>query len=221
MRRRAGKLYLRARNYALIGLEVAHPGFTNALRANPPAAAKLLKPKDVPLAYWGAVSTCAAISVSKDNPDLIADLPQAEALIDRALELDESFDRGAIHAFLITYEMSRPGAPGDPVARARKHFDRAVELSGGQMAGPFVSWAEAVSVQKQDYAEFKAQLERALAINADAQPDCRLANLIMQHRAQLVAGARGGFVCAEKLVKSRTTGKIMKTMPETESLEWR
>jgi predicted anti-sigma-YlaC factor YlaD len=195
MRRRAGKLYLRARNYALIGLEVAHPGFTNALQSNPPAAAKLLKPKDVPLAYWCAVSTCAAISVSKDTPDLIADLPQAEALIDRALELDESFDRGAIHAFLITYEMSRQGAPGDPAARARKHFDRAVELSGGKMAGPFVSWAEAVSVQKQDYAEFKAQLERALAINADAQPDCRLANLIMQHRANwLLAHAEDLFV---------------------------
>jgi predicted anti-sigma-YlaC factor YlaD len=58
-----------------------------------------------------------------------------------------------------------------------------VELSGGQMAGPFVSWAEAVSVQQQDYTDFKAQLDRALAINPDAKPDWRLANLAMQRRA--------------------------------------
>jgi predicted anti-sigma-YlaC factor YlaD len=188
MRVRAGKLYLRARNYALRGLEVAHPGFTNELRTNPVVAVKLLKKKDVPLAYWCATSWFAAISVSKDNPDLIGDLPKADALMFRALDLDESFDHGAIHTFLITYEMSRQGATGDPVARARKHFDRAVELSGGLMAAPFVSWAEAVSVQKQDYADFKAQLDRALAINVDLLPDCRLANLIMQRRANWLLG---------------------------------
>ena len=33
--------------------------------------------KDVPLMYWTAVSWAAAISLSKDNPDLIADLPIA------------------------------------------------------------------------------------------------------------------------------------------------
>ena len=43
-----------------------------------------------------------------------------EALIDRALALDESFDRGAIHTFLISYEMVRQGATGDPAERARR-----------------------------------------------------------------------------------------------------
>ena len=183
LRLRAGKLYLRARNYALRGLEVVHPGFTKALQTNAAAAVKLLKTKDVPLAYWCAASWCAAISASKDNPDLIGDQPKAEALMDRALALNESFDHGAIHAFYITYEMSRAGATGDPVARSRQHFDRAVALSDGLLAGPLVSWAEAVSLQKQDYADFKAKLEQALAINPDAKPAWRLANLVMQRRA--------------------------------------
>src|SRR5207253_642054 len=109
---------------------------------------------DVPLLYWTASSWGLAISLSKDNPDLIADQPIVEAMIDRALELQEDFDQGAIHSFLITYESSRPGGIGDPAERARKHFDRAIALSGGLQAGPLVSLAENVSVEKQDRKEF-------------------------------------------------------------------
>jgi predicted anti-sigma-YlaC factor YlaD len=184
LRRRAGRLYLRARNYGLRGLETAHAGFREEFSRAPQPAVHKVGTKDVPLLYWTAASWAAAISVSKDNPDLIADQPKVEALMDRALELNESFDHGAIHSFLITYEMSRSGATGDPAARSRKHFDRAVELSGGQMAGPLVAYAEAVCVQRQDQAGFKSLLERALAINPDLKPEWRLANLIMQRRAR-------------------------------------
>jgi predicted anti-sigma-YlaC factor YlaD len=184
LRRRAGRLYLRARNYGLRGLENAHAGFREEFSRAPLPAVRKVGTKDVPLLYWTAASWAAAISVSKDNPDLIADQPKVEALMDRALELNESFEHGAIHSFLITYEMSRTGATGDPTARARKHFDRAVELSGGQMAGPLVAYAEAVCVQRQDLAGFKSLLDRALAINPDLKPEWRLANLIMQRRAR-------------------------------------
>lgn len=188
MRTRARKLYLRARNYGLRGLEVNHHGFEKTLLANPKAAVKVAKAADVPLLYWTAVSWAAAISLSKDNPDLIGDLPIVDALIDRSLELDENFDHGAIHSFLITYEMSRQGNENKPEVRARKHFEQAVELSGGQQAAPFVSMAESVSVQKQNVAEFKDLLHRALAINPDARPEWRLVNLVMQRRARWLLG---------------------------------
>jgi predicted anti-sigma-YlaC factor YlaD len=190
LRARAKRLYLRARNYGLRGLTVRHQGFDKQFAASPKAAVAAAATKDVPLLYWTAVSWAAAISVSKDDPELIGDLPKVEALIDRALQLDEAFDYGAIHTFLITYEMSRRGEEGDPTARARKHFERAVELSGSQMAGPFVSLAEAVSVQRQDQAEFKSMLERALAMDVDKKPDWRLNNLVMQRRARWLL-ARG------------------------------
>src|SRR2546422_8232844 len=51
------------------------------------------------------------------------------------------FRSGVIHSFLISYEMSRPAGQGDPAARARKHFDRAAQLCGGQLAGPLVALA--------------------------------------------------------------------------------
>ena len=184
LRDEARKLYLRARNYGLRGLEVNHKGFTNALSQNPILAVAMTRKKDVPLLYWTSVSWAAAIAVSKDHPDLIADQPKVEAMIDRALVLDESFNDGAIHTFLISYELSRRGGSGDPIQRARGHFERAVQLSGGQMAGPYVAMAESVAVKQQNQAEFKSLLDTALAIDPDARPDWRLANLIMQQRAR-------------------------------------
>lgn len=184
MRQRARKLYLRARNYGLRGLNERHRGFEAELRKNPKTAVARLTKKDVPLVYWTAMSWAAAISVLKDNPDLIADLGIVEALMDRALQLDESFDHGALHGFFITYEMTRKGAAGDPAARSKQHFDRAVELSQGKQAGPYVSFAEAVMVQTQNKKQFEELLNAALAIDPDADPSTRLFNLIMQKRAR-------------------------------------
>ncbi|PYM11153.1 MAG: hypothetical protein DME18_14715 [Verrucomicrobia bacterium] len=199
LRARARRLYLRARNYGSRGLEVKHPGFARALRENPRAALRVARADEVRWLYWTALSWAAAIADSKDNPDLIADVPVVEALIDRALELDESFDQGAIHSFLITYEMSRQGATGKPEERAREHFDRAVELSGGQLAGPFVALAEAVEVQKQDVNGFKSLLNRALAIDPDARPEWRLVNRVMQRRARWLLSRVGDlFLTPEK-----------------------
>jgi predicted anti-sigma-YlaC factor YlaD len=184
LKARARRLYLRGRNYGLRGLDIKHPHFSQAVRENPKACLRAARINDVPLLYWTAVSWAGAISDSKDNPDLIADLPVVEAMIDRALELDERFDQGALHSFLITYEMSRQGAESDPAARSRKHFERAMELSGGQQAGPLVALAEAVCVQKQDLKEFESLLNRALALDPSARPKWRLVNLVMQRRAK-------------------------------------
>ena len=184
MRARARGLFLRARDYGLRGLEAAHRGFTEALNKDPLAAVKLSTKSDVPLLYWTAAAWGMAISLSKNEPALIADQPTVEALIDRSLELNEAFGDGAIHSFLISYEPARQGAAGDPLERARRHFDRAWELSGGYQAGPLVSLAESVSIAARDRREFQSLLERALAVDINARPEYRLANLVMQRRAR-------------------------------------
>jgi len=193
MRRRAKRLFLRARNYGLRGLEVSHPGFTNALRANPESAVKVAKKKDVPLLYWTTAAWAKAISLSTDDPKLVGDLPMVEALIYRALALDESWNDGAIHGFLIPYEMTRSLPEAEREANAKRHFDRALELTRGQQAGPFVSYAEAVSVPRHDVKQFEELLQRALAIDPDAHPEVRLVNLVMQRRARWLISQKDEF----------------------------
>ena len=180
---RARRLYLRARDYGLRGLDVALPGFSDRLRADQAAAVRRASAAEVDLLYWTAVSWAAAISLGKDDPSLVAELPLVSAMIDRALALDEGWDHGAIHSFLITYSMARPGADPEAAAIARRHYDRAVELSQGKAAGPHLSWAEAVCLPQEDRACFEQAIAAAKKIDPDDDPATRLVNVIMQRRA--------------------------------------
>ncbi len=205
MRLRARKLYLRARDYGIRGLEVKHPNFGASLRHNAGAAVLVIRKKDVPLLYWTAASWGAAISVSKDDPDLVADQPIVEALIDRSLQLDPDFDDGAIHGFLITYESARQGAKGDFAARCREHFNRQVELTGGLLASPYISLAETVSVSKQDRGEFESLLKRALAIDPATKPGWRLTNIVMQRRARWLLSREDDLFLSDKPEEENAT----------------
>jgi predicted anti-sigma-YlaC factor YlaD len=183
-RARARRLYARARDYGLRGLEAGRPGLAERLRSHPKIAVSELGPADVPLMYWSAAAWGAAIALSKDDPAALADLPASEALIDRALFLDEDFGAGDLHVFLISYEPARQPPLADRFDRARRHFERAVELSRGNLAGPYVAMAESVSIAQGNRAEFESLLEKAVAIDPDAVPDFRLANLVSQRRAR-------------------------------------
>ena len=184
LRARARRLYSRARDYGIRGLEARHQGFADAIRRDPHAAVTSAAISDVPLLYWTAAAWVSAISLSRESPDVLADQPIAEALIDRALALDPDFDAGAIHGFLIAYEPARQGVAGDALARSRSHFDRQVALTHGQLASPFLALAETVSVQTQNRAEFEALIKRALDVDPDARTEWRLQNLIAQRRAK-------------------------------------
>ncbi len=183
-RERARRLYLRARDYGLRGLETAHPGLRKALKGDPARAVAGATAEDVPLLYWTGVAWAAAISLSKDDPFLLAELPIMEALVRRALELNEDYDNGTIHVFMISYEMSRASMSADAAARARRHFERAVELTGGMQASPYVTFAESASTVERNRKEFEQLLQRALKIDAAARPEWRLVNTVMQRRAR-------------------------------------
>jgi predicted anti-sigma-YlaC factor YlaD len=182
LRARALKLYMRAKGYCLRGAEVRFPGITPKLLANPESALAKAEKKDVPLLYWSAASWGAAISLGLDKPDLVIDHPTVRALADRALALDPTWQKGAIHELFITLD-SLPEALGGSVQRARDHFAKARELEPNA-PGPYVALAQGVSVPAQDRAEFTRLLNDALAIDPEKDPDTRLVTLIMQRRAK-------------------------------------
>jgi predicted anti-sigma-YlaC factor YlaD len=179
---RARRLYSRARDYGLRGLEAGRPGATAALGASPEAANAFGRDQ-LELLYWTAAAWGAAISLGMEDPALIADFPVVQALARRAAELDPDWDQGALHDLLIALE-SVPELMGGSEARARAHFRRSLELSGGQKAGPYVALAGGLAVARQDRAEFESLLAAALAVDPDAEPALRLANLIAQKRAR-------------------------------------
>ena len=185
LQRRAHRMYLRARDYGLRSAELDHPGITARFRDDAPAAVAVFEVEDVERLYYLGGAWLLAISLGLDQPALVADLPAARALLDRALELDEDYERGALHAAFITLE-SVGEAMGGSYARAREHFARAVELSDGLDAGPYVALATGVAIAEENREEFRELLEAAIAIDPDEEPSNRLLNLIAQKRAQVL-----------------------------------
>lgn len=185
-RDRARSLYTRAMGYGLQGLERLYPGFENRLKTDPVAAAGMLNPnkasRDVPFLYWTAAALGLAISVAKDDAALLARIPEVEAMLNRAIELDTGWDDGALHAFAVTFEGAKP--TGGSRQAIDQSFRTAEQMSGGADAGLYVSYAENVAIPEQDAVLFRDMLAKALAVDPDAAPARRLANLIAQRRAR-------------------------------------
>ncbi len=177
------RLLRRAYGYCWRGLEVAHAGMHAAFAKDAAAGAAVAEKADVPMLYWTAASLALQISLQKDNPALLGELPGVGALAERALALDESWDHGTLHELLEAYEASRPAAGGGSVTKAQEHRDRALAESENKKLGPWVTWAEDVDVAKQDKAEFLKLCDQVLAFDLDSAPDYRLTNTLAQRRA--------------------------------------
>jgi len=186
LKQRAKKLYLRGRGYALRSVELKQENFIAGLRQNPDATLAAFSKQDIPALYWLALSWAAAIASDKSDMDMVADLNLIEPVIRRCLELDEGFDQGALHEFMISYQGGRSALQGGGTRQARQHYARSLELSGNTRVSPLVSLAESVSVSEQNHEEFEYLLRQALDFNVDSHVQTRLANLVAQRRARLL-----------------------------------
>ena len=184
LRNRAKRMFLRARGYGFDALELSLPGSRAALlgsnREARDAVIARAQKRDVPNLYWLGAAWGEAIANAKDDMQLVGDLPVVAALMKRALALDESWDEGSIHEFFITYD----AAQGEGKAAAKKHFERAIELSHNKKLAPYVTYAEAVCVDAQDKKEFVRLLDKVIAFDVDSDPDHRLVNILAQRRAR-------------------------------------
>ncbi len=183
LRARASAMYVRARAYCWRALEQRHPGIRAAMGSDPQKSAASLQRADVRVMYWLAASWGGELNLSSDQLLRLEELVAIRVLLARTLVLDEGWQEGALHEALIALDGMSPLLGGSAV-RAREHFERAVALSGGRSAFPYVTLASTVSVSARDRAEFERLLRAALAIDVDEKPSLRLANLIAQRRAR-------------------------------------
>ena len=105
----------------------------------------------------------------------------AELLMERDVAAGYSQLARARALYVRARDYGLRGLRQDPGRRCAPVLD--VRGLGGRQAGPYVSLAESVCVEKRARREFEALLRQALQVDADARPEWRLANLVMQRRA--------------------------------------
>jgi hypothetical protein len=183
LRGRAARMYDRARGYCLRALDVRVPGIASALPTGRTEALGRTEKADVSALFWLGASWGGSLSLA-ENPVLrIGEIPALRAVLERALQLDPAWESGAVHEAMIALEGLPPLLGGSP-ARAREHFDKAVELSEGNSAFAYVTLATSVAQPAKDRAEFERLLRAALAVDVSKRPSLRLTNLIAQKRAR-------------------------------------
>jgi predicted anti-sigma-YlaC factor YlaD len=184
--RRAKRLCLRGQEILINGLDQKHKGFRQAL-TNENAFKGILKKcgkDDVGFLYWATLGGMAAFSVDVFDFELATLIPRWSLMIQRAYELDPDFGVASIDEFLITFYASLPGMMGGDIERAKYHFQLALEKTGSQSAGAYVNYAQSVCVSAEDYDSFKDCLEKALAIDPDANISTRLVTIMSQRKAE-------------------------------------
>jgi predicted anti-sigma-YlaC factor YlaD len=188
MQARAKQLYLRGREYLVHGLDVRYPGFEAALFSDDREAVRpflaQMDENDVPFLYWTGASWVAAFSLDTFDLDLAFSVSRAEALMLRALELDSDYSDGAIHSFFIQYYASLPETMGGDKQKAEYHYEQALDIADGRLAGPYVAYAESVVIPRQDADLFVELMEKALAVEVDEYPPARLINVLTQRKAR-------------------------------------
>lgn len=185
MYKRAKNLYIRGRDIILNGLELKHKGFKALLEKRQfKEALAPFKKQDASMLYWAGAGWMGAFAIDPFDMDFGVTLPGAAALIEKVLELDPNFGKGDIHNFYILYYGSLPEYMGGSYEKARKHFQLAVQATGGKSAAPYLSLATTVSIADQNVSEFTELLNKALAINPDENLETRLVNTLDQRKAR-------------------------------------
>ncbi|MFB0505322.1 MAG: TRAP transporter TatT component family protein [Thermodesulfobacteriota bacterium] len=185
-REKAKRLYLKAKQYGLRALSKRQrfkellPKHVDQFRT---CLADFTK-KDVPALFWTASSWGNWISLTTDSVEAMAEIPKVLCLMERVMELDEGFYYGGPHLFMAVYHVSRPKAYGGDPERARRHFEKAFELSQGKFLIAYVLYAKYYARQTFDRELFVSTLERVLDTSADSVPELTLLNTIAKEQAK-------------------------------------
>lgn len=140
---------------------------------------------DLATLYAYGVAWLVYIRAHSDDWTALADLPKAEALLERIVTLDDAYENGNPHAFLGVLKTLRPPALGGEPEAARAHFERAIALSGGRDLGMKVEYARGYARLLYDRELHDRLLNEVLAADARA-PRLTLTNTLAQREARVL-----------------------------------
>ncbi|MDP6483751.1 MAG: TRAP transporter TatT component family protein [Nitrospinota bacterium] len=176
---RARRFYRRGRDHGLRALA----GGTGENLSRLLEKIKALGEADLPLLFWTAYCWGGWINLSRNDPEALADLSLAEAMMARALALDPDYAHGGPELFFGVLLGGRSKLLGGDPARAKAHFERAVAASKGRFLMAKVLYARHYAVQVQDEKLFRRLLAEVEAAPPGLLPDQALANALARRRA--------------------------------------
>lgn len=135
------------------------------------------------MVFWLGYNWARHISLNKEDPDVLADLPFAVACFERVFALDPTFNNYAPYVAMGSYYARTSESLGGEPARAREMFETAIARTGGNFLTYKVMMARVYAVMVQDRALYTRLLQEVIDAG-DVMPQQRLANQIAKRRAR-------------------------------------
>ena len=140
---RAKRFYLRARDYGLRVLRQDRT-FQENEKSNLDdftLAINQLDMEYLPAIFWTAFSWAGWANLSIDNPRALIELPKVQVMMQRVLDLDETFFHASAHLFFGSIWGTKPPMLGGDLQKAKGHFDRNIEITEGKFLISYVYYA--------------------------------------------------------------------------------
>jgi len=100
-----------------------------------------LRATDAPALYSYGLAWVAYVRVNSAKMSALAKLPRAQATFERIQQLDPAYQAVNVQHYLAVLDTVRPPAIGGDFDRGKEHFERALQLSGGNDLSILVDYA--------------------------------------------------------------------------------
>jgi hypothetical protein len=183
---RAHMAYDRAVFYGLELLSHKDKGFLAARKdANTLKAwlkANFTSKDDVPGLFWLAYAWMARVNLDKDDPSVVAELYVGETIMERAVELDPSYDHWNGKIALASYHVAVSN-----LAEGKKEFELALEKTQRKDLMVQFTYAQTYACETADRKLYDSLMKEILDAG-DTDPDQRLENAIAKRKARRYMG---------------------------------
>lgn len=138
---------------------------------------------EVPGVFWTAFGWGSYIQLTLTDPDALADLPRAEAMMRFVDRMDSAYYYAGASLFLGTLYGSRSKFLGGDYDVSRAFFDRALRINRRAFLMTQVYCAKSLAVQTLDEELFDRMIAEVDSASIDLLPENRLANAIAKEKA--------------------------------------
>ena len=147
---------------------------------------------DVPVLFGFAAGWATWIQANTNDWSATIQLPKVAALMQRIIELDESYSHGNAHLYMGVLSTQLPPEYGGKPEVGRRHFERANELSNGHNLMVNTLFAKYYARLVFDRELHDRLLNEVLASDIEA-PGLTLSNALAQQDAQLLLEESNDF----------------------------
>ena len=144
-----------------------------------------LGPKDISNLYTVGLTWLAYIQAHQEDWNALAELPNAQAILNKVQELDSSYKASDVEHYQAVLKTLRPPALGGKFDEGKAHFEKAMALSGGKDLSIKLDYASYYARTLYDQ-ELHDRLLNEILEADPVQPGFTLFNTLAQRQARVL-----------------------------------